>query len=659
MAEDRWALVLAIADYSDDAIPDLTNTVNDGRTMASVLNQMGFKVYYAENTDKASFDETIQTLVREQKDSALGMFYFAGHGLQVGGANYALPSDISIADMNALSEKSISINSVISRLGETDVDNLVVVLDACRNSPFTDAGASGTGLALVDAPENTIIAYSTAPGELALDGSGANSPYTAALASALEGQGTDIRDALRLVRARVRLATGGTQTPWFMDSSKGEMLITPRSVEGVSQSLPILEDGEITLESTAWWTIANSADPRDFESFLQLFPDAPQAASAQRQLVVVGDQPEFPLMDLGLPMQNPEVPGGLNSHITACDVLASSVNGGMSLVEAVPHDLINVRTAIRACTEAVRNDPENPRLLGLLAWTMFLDERFPESLYYNELSAENGNPGAYGGIATIYRLGLGVPVDMATSAQATMKGALGGSDVMRVSMGVYFREGWGVPKSYNEARRWFELGVLAGRPEAMSALGDMYRRGQLGEPNPARALELYRKAAALEQTDAMNNIGMALMRGEGVPEDTVSGINWLSQASELGNPYSAFHLGRAFLTGWGVEKDPSQAVAYFRLSAQRNFLAAYTYLGTALAEMEQPNLPEAMANFIIAREAGLLKDTEKSREEAAEASRRLAEVSDRMTDAERAEGERIAANWIDQYGLLDFNLVHQ
>lgn len=658
-AQDRWALVLAVGDYADENIPDLANTLNDGRTMASALNQMGFKVYYVENAEKEVFDRTVDQIVAEQPDSALGMFYFAGHGLQVGGSNYALPSDISLGDRASLEERTISIGDVIGRLATTSVENLVVVLDACRNSPFTDTGASGTGLALVDAPNNTIIAYSTAPGELALDGSGANSPYTAALASALEGEGGDIRDVLRLVRARVRLATGGTQTPWYVDNSKGAMEIAPSRTESGAETLVPLQPEEISLESTAWWTIARSADPRDFETYLELFPDAAQAESARRQLSDADGAPDFPLMDLNLPIANPEVPGGLSSLITGCDVLASSGKGGMSLVDAVPHDLVNVRAATRACVEAVRNDPENPRLLGLLAWTMFLGERFPEALHYNTLAAEKGNPEAFGGIATIHRLGLGVPVDLTKAAEATLKGALGGSDEMRVAMGVFYREGWGVQQSYNEARRWFELAVYSGRPSAMSALGDLYRRGRLGDPDPARALDYYRMAAAQEQTDAMNNIGMGYMRGDGVEADTDQGIAWLSRASELGNPYAAFHLGRAFLTGWGVEKNASQALAYFRLSAQRNFLTAYTFIGDAIRAMDDPDLPEAMANYVIARDAGVLKNTRKSLEEADEASAKLSEVQALMTPEQIEQGTRIAENWIEQYGLLDFDLVYQ
>jgi TPR repeat protein len=219
-----------------------------------------------------------------------------------------------------------------------------------------------------------------------------------------------------------------------------------------------------------------------------------------------------------------------------------------------------------------------------------------------------------------------------------------------------------VPQSFNEARRWMEIAALTGNVSAMTALGDMYRRGQLGPENHAMALVHYRKAAALGHTDAMNNIGMAYMRGQGVDQDPQQGVSWLSLASEQGNPYAAYQLGRAFLVGWGVEKNLAQAVAFFRLSAQRNFLDAYNYLGDALQSDEDTSvqdLPQALASYIIAREAGLLRDTIESREETGRAIANIETLTARMTAEQRAEGERIASDWIEQYGLLDFELVNE
>ncbi len=663
-ADERWAFVLGIAEYEDPTIPDLANTVNDARTMAGSLNQMGFRVYYLENAAAAVVRDMVRRIAVEQTDSELGLFYYAGHGVQVAGANYALPADIRPTSSEDVRRDGLSVSAIVRDLSATGIGNLVVILDSCRDSPFPGEDAIGTGLALVDAPANTIIAYSTAPGEIALDGAGANSPYTAALASVLDGPQQDIRDVLRLVRAQVRLATGGAQTPWFVDNSSSEIIIQPYRAPVDVSSLPEVEDGRITLASTAWWTIANSADPRDFESFVDMFPDTDLTDAARRQLAVFGGDaaPGFPLMDLGLPEQNPEVPGGLSSIITECDVLATGIDGGLSLAEPVPHDLVNTRVALRACIQAVQDDPENPRLLGLLARVLFLERRFAESLYYSELAAERGNANAHGSIATIYRLGLDVPVDLDRAAEAVRAGAIAGSSQMRTLMGIFYREGWGVPQSFNEARRWMEIAALTGNVSAMTALGDMYRRGQLGPENHAMALVHYRKAAALGHTDAMNNIGMAYMRGQGVEQDPQHGVTWLSLASEQGNPYAAYQLGRAFLVGWGVEKNLAQAVAFFRLSAQRNFLDAYNYLGDALQSDEDASvqdLPQALASYIIAREAGLLRDTIESREETGRAIANIETLTARMSPEQRAEGERIAADWIEQYGLLDFELVNE
>ncbi len=659
-AEGRWALVLGVADYADDRIPDLKNTINDARTISSSLNNMGFRVYYLENATKTQLDDTIRQIGAEQAESELGLFFFAGHGLQLEGVNYALPADISPTDDNFLAEQGISINQMIQDLSNIGTENLVVILDSCRNSPFEGRQSFGTGLALTDAPRNTIIAYSTAPGAVALDGAGANSPYSAVLASVLDGPEQDIRDVLRLVRARVRLATQGMQTPWYVDNSKDTIVIQARDPVELDTSIAPSVLDQVSLHVTHWKTIANSSDPRDFERFAELFPQTELTDVALRQLQLLGgqNQPSFPLMNLGVPDPNPEVPGGLGALITECDILATGVGSVLGLVEPVPHDLVNTRAALRACIAAVSDDPSNPRLLGLLARVLRLENRFDEAMVYMTRAAELGDPSAYGGLAEIYRLGLGVPVDHARAAAAVRTGAMQGAAPMRMMMGLYYREGWGVPQSFNEARRWMEIAAMSGFSSALTALGDMYRRGQGVEEDFARSVSYYEKAAALGSSDAMNNIGMAYMRGQGVPEDTRQGILWLSRASDEGNPYAAFHLGRAFLTGWGVERNPDQAVAYFRLSAQRNYLGAYTYLGDTLAA-DTASLAEAYANYIIAREAAVLKDTIETIKEHNEIVAKIDEISARMTAEQKAEGEKIAADWIDQFGLLDFNLVHE
>ena len=664
MAETRWAFVLGVADYEDESVPDLDNTVNDARTMAAALNDMGFQIYYLENAGRSEIEATVTRIEAEQGGADLGLFYFAGHGLQLDGVNYALPADLRPTGDDFLVRQAISIQDVVKRLGQIGTASLVVILDSCRNSPFPDRLASGVGLALVDAPENTIIAYSTEPGAVALDGTGANSPYTAAFASALLGPKQDIRDVLRLVRARVRIATGGAQTPWYVDNSRGEITIQPRDAVQIDMALLGSEAQEVSLANTAWRNIEQSADPRDFATFAALFPDTPQAEVASRQLVLIngGQEPPFPLMEVSLPDIEAAVPDGLLSMVTECDILATGVSDVLGLVPAVPHDLVNTRAALRACVAAVAAEPGSARLVGLLSRVLRLSDRFEEALYYAEEAALLGNPMAWGAISEIYRLGLGVPADPVRAAEAARFGAMTGAPGMRLLMGMHYREGWGVPQSFSEARRWMEIAALSHSPAALTALGDLYRRGQGMPADPERAMPFYIRAAALGHTDAMNLIGMAYMRGEGVERDTDEGIRWLTKATDLGNPYSAFHLGRAFLVGWGVQPDKRTALAYFRLSAQRNYLGAYTFLGDVLTAADAGDLrdvPQGYANYIIARDAAILRDTIDSKKELVEIETKIAALLPSMSDAERAGGESIARDWIEQYGLLDFNLVHE
>lgn len=660
----RWALVVGIAEYQSEMIPSLDNTVNDARTMAAALNDMGFRVYLLENAKKDDLSTTIARIATENSGADLGFFFYAGHGLQTGGVNYALPADIDPTQPDFLQSGGIAIGDVIGQLRDVGVNKLVVVLDACRNSPFGADQTYGTGLALVDAPDNTIIAYSTAPGAVALDGTGANSPYTTALATALAGPQQDLRDVLRFVRARVRLATGGAQTPWFVDNSREEMIIQPRDPVPLPEGVATRIAGDLSLTAIAWRTIEDSADPRDFELFAELHPEDELAEVALRQVTLLreGGLPPPPPMDLGVPDPNPAVPGGLGAIITACDVLATGTNDMMAIAAAVPYDLVNIRAALRACVTAVTNDPENPRLLGLLGRVLRLDLRFEEARYYLEQSAGLGNSSAYGDLSEIHRLGLGVPEDKELSATYARRGAMMGNPNMRVALAMHYREGWGVPQSFSEARRWFELSALTGDTAAITALADMHLRGQGVPKNPGLAVEYYRQAAALGKTDAMNNIGMAYMRGTGVEVDEKQGVWWLSRATEEGNLYAPYHLGRAFMRGQGVEKNMQQALAYLRLSAQRNFLGAYIMIGDLLQEGGdgvEVNLTEAYANYVIAIEAAKVRDTIAAGKERVDAEEKLAALSGRLSEADRAAGQKIADDWIDQYGLLDFNLINQ
>jgi len=663
-AEGRWALIIGNAEYLDPGVASLTNTLNDARTMTAALSDMGFTLYSIENATKADLDTTLAQIAAEQQGAELGLFFYAGHGVQQAGVNYLLPTDIAPTSRTFLEDQGIALPDVITSLAAIGAQKLVIILDACRNSPFGAEQASGVGLALTESPPNTIISYATSPGAVALDGVGANSPFTAALATTLDGPRQDFRDVLRLVRAKVRRATNGAQTPWFIDNATEEIWLEPNPPIVLAEDVQSAITGNISLASVTWNTIKSSADQTDFALFVELFPEDQLAPVASRQLQLLEQSGATPLRALDIVNDDTTqiVPGGLTMLVTQCDILATPTGDPYALVEGVPHDLVNTRAALRVCIQALEDDPGNARITGLLARVLTLEERYDEANFFHQLAADRGYAFAYGELAEAYRIGRGVEIDNETAANYIRLGALAGVGTLRVAMGEYYREGWGVPQSFAEARRWFEVAALNGQFNAVTALGDMYRRGNGVEVDFGRALGLYLSAAANGETDAMNNVGMAYLRGEGVVENHPQAIYWLTRATDAGNPYSAFHLGRMFMKGWGVDKDGRQALAYFRLSAQRNFVNAYEFIGDVLSagkDGAEEDLPQAYANYIIAYEGGILRDTDGSRIVAERSAEKMTELETRMSAEGIAAARATADAWIAEYGVLDFNLVNR
>src|SRR5262245_31056366 len=182
-AENRVALVIGNSNYA--AVSPLPNPANDARAMAKFLNAAGFQVLQAPDLKQKDMLRTIgnfDDLVTERGPDTVALVYYAGHGLQVDGENYLVPVDAAIQRESDVPLQAMRLNDLMNALSSVRVKALIVMLDACRNNPFADLRSSGgRGLAIVDAPNGSLISYSTAPGTEALDGDGINSPYTAAL----------------------------------------------------------------------------------------------------------------------------------------------------------------------------------------------------------------------------------------------------------------------------------------------------------------------------------------------------------------------------------------------------------------------------------------------------------------------------------------------
>jgi cytochrome c556 len=221
LAEKRVALVVGNASYKN--VPSLDNPANDARLMAGTLRTLGFTIVGSGaqiDLDKSSFDSAIRSFGRQLQGADVGLFYYAGHGLQVRGANYLVPINANPTREADLDFELEDVGLVLRQMEASGTRLNIVFLDACRNNPFGGRGlrAVETGLAQMRAPEGTLISFATQPGSVAQDGTDGHSPFTDALARTIRKAGLGIFDTLNEVGLAVKSATGGSQQPWFSTS---------------------------------------------------------------------------------------------------------------------------------------------------------------------------------------------------------------------------------------------------------------------------------------------------------------------------------------------------------------------------------------------------------------------------------------------------------
>ena len=229
IAENRIALVIGNSNYA--AVAALPNPANDAKAMATFLTSAGFEVVQAPDLTQSNLRRTIGNFARSAAakgpDTVVLVFY-AGHGLQVDGENFLVPVDAQIEREADVPLQAMRLADVMNALSTIHSKSTVVILDACRNNPFSAINkTAGRGLAIVDAPNGSLVSYSTAPGSEALDGDGLNSPFTAALTKIGHEPGLPIEQLLKRVRLDVSNATASQQFPWESSSLTAEFSFFP------------------------------------------------------------------------------------------------------------------------------------------------------------------------------------------------------------------------------------------------------------------------------------------------------------------------------------------------------------------------------------------------------------------------------------------------
>jgi len=283
----RLALVIGNAAYTN--VPELTNPKNDAEAMSDKLASLGFEVIKGIDLDLIGMRKTVRNFVNKLDGAEIALFFYAGHGLQVNGQNYMAPVDATLSHYNDLEFETVPINLVLSAMERSSKTNLVF-LDACRNNPLavnlarslgTRSASVGRGLASIGSGVGTLVSFSTEPGNVALDGSGKNSPYTEALVKYLGTPGEDIATTMKSVRRQVLKSTDGKQVPWEHSSLTGEVILRTEPTAGIMSkeetgaNVAAGSTNRVDRETEFifWNSVKDSNQPAAFEAYLRRYPN--------------------------------------------------------------------------------------------------------------------------------------------------------------------------------------------------------------------------------------------------------------------------------------------------------------------------------------------------------------------------------------------------
>ena len=279
----RIALIIGNAEY--ESAP-LKNPVNDAQSMSETLTNLGFQVDLLQDASQREMKRAIDRFGKKLQDGGLGLFYYSGHGMQVEGQNYLIPVNAQIGAEEDVEYEAVNVGRVLAKMDAARNNMNLVILDACRNNPYARSFRSASqGLATLNAPSGTFIAYATAPGSVASDGTGSNGLYTGELIKHMKSPGMKLEEVFKQVRASVQEKSNGAQVPWDASSLTGDFFFVepqpepavlpvarveapPAAPEVAAPSRQYLPDEE------AWELVKDSGNPDDLAFFIESFPQS-------------------------------------------------------------------------------------------------------------------------------------------------------------------------------------------------------------------------------------------------------------------------------------------------------------------------------------------------------------------------------------------------
>lgn len=621
-AYEKVALIIGNSDYVD--LPDLPNATNDAAAVAQMLKQSGYLVFERNDLTKSQFSASIAEISSNLNSSSEVVFFFAGHGFQIGSENYLIPTNSAISDLSDVPLESISLTHVLEHFS-TQSGSQVVLLDSCRSNPFVGQQAYSSlsgetlriqnGFSFQSAPVNSLISFSTAPGAVALDGTGENSPYTTSLVGA-SGQFPeyDIASILPIVRAQVFEQTDGFQVPWESSSLLKPVFLSRAESEPVPVALTLSPEAD---DSAAAPRDVAAGPAQDFNvtgyvakhvpvfSIRNPAPDGLVIASLPRngamgllngdrlRVVTPGEKlgpaaaarlvysPDLratravdaaPTLSDAITFKSGSVTinATINLDFHPCDMAAASPLDPQGLGLSVENFEMVPDTALAACTQAVAQFPNESRFHYQLYRAHVGKRQFEQAEASVNTALALGHVRAHLGLGQLelaQRQGVTSETHKPVSARILahyMDGHKLGDPMATYMLGrQMMRHG----ETRTERQRGFAMlhrSKDAGYVEALNELGRYFFVSEEGDANPARGLQYFREAAARGNIQGYNSLGFIYKNGLGdISADLDQAVRNYETAASLGHATAPTSLGRIWAEGTLTNPDFRKALAWY------------------------------------------------------------------------------------------------
>jgi len=250
--------------------------------MSDALKSAGFSVSLRTDISHREFLAAIREFGDRIRAGGVGVFYYAGHGMQIKGRNYLIPVDATIEREDEVAYAAVDAQAILDKMETAGNTTNLMILDACRNNPFARSFRSSTqGLAQMEAPSGTLVAFATAPGSVASDGGGQNGLYTQHLLTSLRVPGNKVEDVFKQTRAAVRRDSQGKQVPWESTSLEGDFYFFSAAAP-LASTPPKIDPARI--EDELWTTVQDSSEPSELRAYLRRYPEGRHSAAARARL---------------------------------------------------------------------------------------------------------------------------------------------------------------------------------------------------------------------------------------------------------------------------------------------------------------------------------------------------------------------------------------